>query len=316
MIRKKKNKNSEEAKPKKKSNIIQVFRPQNASTPEGKNYGKNRSGGKSGSGSARPSRDPDHRIRVSRIRVRVRDSRPDRASSVRLRAVPVREGLNRTVRVPVRASGMLPEEALRASSVRVKTAAREDQARAVREEQARAVREDRAREDQVRAVREDRARVDQVRVVREDRAREVMTAADRRATRTEEISAEVLRTGAALQLQRKPQGESGDTPLVQKPSRDVRKDKDKEKDKVTQRGDKFGNDRQKGASKRPNQGRRQQSRIPKALQKPVHQQPKEEKKEVIKEIILPEKMTIRELADKMKMQPSVIVKKLFMRGLW
>lgn len=146
-------------------------------------------------------RDPDHRIRVSRIRVRVRDSRPDRASSVRLRAVPVREGLNRTVRVPVRASGMLPEEALRASSVRVKTAAREDQARAVREEQARAVREDRAREDQVRAVREDRARVDQVRVVREDRAREVMTAADRRATRTEEISAEVLRTGAALQLQ-------------------------------------------------------------------------------------------------------------------
>lgn len=95
----------------------------------------------------------------------------------------------------------------------------------------------------------------------------------------------------------------------------MRKDKDKEKDKVTQRGDKFGNDRQKGASKRPNQGRRQQSRIPKALQKPVHQQPKEEKKEVIKEIILPEKMTIRELADKMKMQPSVIVKKLFMQGI-
>ena len=146
-------------------------------------------------------RDPDHRIRVSRIRPRVRDSRPDRASSVRLRAVPDREGLNRTARVPVRASGMLPEAARRASSVRVKTAAREEQARADREEQARAVREDRAREDQVRAVREDRAREDQVRVVREDRAREAMTAADRRATRTEEISAEVLRTGAALQQQ-------------------------------------------------------------------------------------------------------------------
>ena len=94
----------------------------------------------------------------------------------------------------------------------------------------------------------------------------------------------------------------------------MRKDKDKEKDKVAQRGDKFGNDRQKGGSKRPNQGRRQQSRIPKALQKPVHQQPKEEKKEVIKEIILPEKMTIRELADKMKMQPSVIVKKTVHAG--
>ena len=44
-------------------------------------------------------------------------------------------------------------------------------------------------------------------------------------------------------------------------------------------------------------------------------QPKEEKKPEIKEIILPEKMTIRELAEKMKMQPSVIVKKLFLEGI-
>ena len=34
----------------------------------------------------------------------------------------------------------------------------------------------------------------------------------------------------------------------------------------------------------------------------------------MKEITLPEKMTIRELAEKMKMQPAVIVKKLFMEG--
>ena len=34
----------------------------------------------------------------------------------------------------------------------------------------------------------------------------------------------------------------------------------------------------------------------------------------IKEIVLPESLTIRELADKMKLQPSVIVKKLFMAG--
>jgi len=34
----------------------------------------------------------------------------------------------------------------------------------------------------------------------------------------------------------------------------------------------------------------------------------------VKEITLPEKMTIRELAEKMKMQPAVIVKKLFMEG--
>ena len=43
------------------------------------------------------------------------------------------------------------------------------------------------------------------------------------------------------------------------------------------------------------------------------QKPKEDE-DVIKTITLPEKMTIRELADCMKVQPSVIVKKLFMKG--
>ena len=43
------------------------------------------------------------------------------------------------------------------------------------------------------------------------------------------------------------------------------------------------------------------------------QKPKEDE-DVIKTITLPEKMTIRELADRMKVQPSVIVKKLFMKG--
>ena len=40
----------------------------------------------------------------------------------------------------------------------------------------------------------------------------------------------------------------------------------------------------------------------------------EEPEEQIKVITLPEKLTIKELADKMKMQPSVIIKKLFMLG--
>ena len=56
------------------------------------------------------------------------------------------------------------------------------------------------------------------------------------------------------------------------------------------------------------------SRIPKALQKPAPQQKQEEKKPEIKEITIPEKLTIRELAEAMKMQPSAIVKKLFMEG--
>lgn len=48
--------------------------------------------------------------------------------------------------------------------------------------------------------------------------------------------------------------------------------------------------------------------------KPQNQpQPKQEE-EVIRTLILPEKLTIKELADKMKVQPSVIVKKLFLKG--
>ncbi len=43
------------------------------------------------------------------------------------------------------------------------------------------------------------------------------------------------------------------------------------------------------------------------------QQPKQEE-DVIKTLVLPEKLTIKELADKMKVQPAVIVKKLFLKG--
>ncbi len=42
--------------------------------------------------------------------------------------------------------------------------------------------------------------------------------------------------------------------------------------------------------------------------------PVQEAREEIKEITIPEYLTIKELADKMKIQPSVIVKKLFMQG--
>ena len=44
---------------------------------------------------------------------------------------------------------------------------------------------------------------------------------------------------------------------------------------------------------------------------PKKEEPKEEQ---VKTIVLPETITIKELAEKMKMQPSVIVKKLFLQG--
>ena len=48
--------------------------------------------------------------------------------------------------------------------------------------------------------------------------------------------------------------------------------------------------------------------------KPQQPQKPKEDEDAIKTITLPEKMTIRELADAMKVQPSAIVKKLFMKG--
>ena len=99
---------------------------------------------------------------------------------------------------------------------------------------------------------------------------------------------------------------------IKKPGRDTgRKEKDKNKDSL--RENKFSEDRGRGGN-RPNQGHHQQSRLPKALQKPVNKPKQEAPKDEVKEITLPEKMTIRELAEKMKMQPAVIVKKLFMEG--
>ncbi|HIZ66088.1 MAG TPA: translation initiation factor IF-2 [Candidatus Blautia pullicola] len=109
------------------------------------------------------------------------------------------------------------------------------------------------------------------------------------------------------------QGVKFDTPNLEFVEKDSRK-ANRENKKKDNRRDEYQNQNQ---SKRPNQnGRRQAQRIPKALQlqKPSAH-PKEEKKEVVKEITLPEKMTIRELAEKMKMQPAVIVKKLFMEGV-
>ena len=52
------------------------------------------------------------------------------------------------------------------------------------------------------------------------------------------------------------------------------------------------------------------------MSQPVKPQPKpvDKEEEKIKMITIPETLTIQELADKMKIQPSVIVKKLFMQG--
>ena len=94
------------------------------------------------------------------------------------------------------------------------------------------------------------------------------------------------------------------TPLVeqQKASRNKAKDKEKDYKKKEYKDNDFDGKSKKGKKQKPVV----------EVQKP---QPKQEKKvEEIKQIILPEVLTIKELADKMKLVPSAIVKKLFMQG--
>ena len=109
---------------------------------------------------------------------------------------------------------------------------------------------------------------------------------------------------------RRNDGDAVFTPELTKTSKDSKRERDREN-----KNKKKDFDKSQSGGHRPNQGgRRNMSRLPKALQKPTPQPKQEEKKPEVKEITLPEKMTIRELAEAMKMQPSVIVKKLFMEG--
>ena len=95
------------------------------------------------------------------------------------------------------------------------------------------------------------------------------------------------------------------SPLVeqQKPQRNKAKDKEKDYKKKENREEGFESNGKKGRKQKPTV----------EVQRP---QPKPEvkKEEEIKQITIPEVLTIQELADKMKVVPSVIVKKLFMQG--
>lgn len=97
------------------------------------------------------------------------------------------------------------------------------------------------------------------------------------------------------------------------PAKEPEKHRDEEKRRISQEKDKRNrkdfmyeedSDNIKGAKNRNKPGR-----FIKPEKKPI-----EEAAEKIKVITLPENITIKELAEKMKIQPSVIVKKLFLQG--
>ncbi len=107
---------------------------------------------------------------------------------------------------------------------------------------------------------------------------------------------------------RKPAPAKGFIP--ESPAKDQEKHRDEEKRRINQERDKrskkdliYEEDDRKAA------GKNKAGKFIKPEKKV-----EEVKEEQIKVIVIPESLTIKELADKMKMQPSVIIKKLFLQG--
>ncbi|MDY3249319.1 MAG: translation initiation factor IF-2 [Candidatus Choladocola sp.] len=91
---------------------------------------------------------------------------------------------------------------------------------------------------------------------------------------------------------------------------------EKESRKRTERGDRNRNDKGEKLERMEKNVRQNQKGAPKKGQQtkaPV-QKPAEKPEETIRTITIPEKLTISELAEAMKVQPSAIVKKLFLQG--
>ena len=93
-------------------------------------------------------------------------------------------------------------------------------------------------------------------------------------------------------------------PIVeqQKTQRNKAKDKERDNKKKEYRDEAFEGKGRKGKKQKP------------AVEVKKPQMKEEKQEEQIKQIVIPEVLTIKELADKMKIVPSVIVKKLFMQG--
>ncbi len=110
------------------------------------------------------------------------------------------------------------------------------------------------------------------------------------------------RQGAARPGQRDSGSKSFDTPIQAKPTSNRKNNNNYKNDRYDKKNVNEDGPRSKGGKV----SKHNLSMPQKVTQKPAE--------EVVKVITLPEVLTIKELADKMKLQPSVIIKKLFLQG--
>ena len=303
----------------KKKNIIQVFHPQNASSKEAKNY-KGAQPQRKPSAKRAESKNTSGNEEKKRARPLVKVPRahpPASAYEPESRAIPASEKPEvvgrkperektapaKEVQKPAAAASAAPEQAA-ASAAEAKTApAAAAKAAPAPEQTAAARKEERPRREQRPAA-----------ASQDGQNRRQERPAGARSERPARAEGQSGRDGKRDDARKRPaRGESRPVPAnaeaaPAKQGRGGRNDKDKDKNKSLRKENKFANDRGQNRNKRGKQAEQP------AITKPVRK--KEEKKvEKVKEIRIPDKLTIRELAEKMKVQASAIVKKLFMQGL-
>ena len=111
----------------------------------------------------------------------------------------------------------------------------------------------------------------------------------------------------------RPAASGGDGALAHKTSRDFRKDgKDRERTREERR--ELGHGRGENNAKGAQGGRKQFNRLPKALQNKTPTQPQKKEEVVVTEIKVPERITVRDLAERMHVAGAQLVKELFMKG--
>ena len=292
----------------KKKNIVQVFRPQNSRQNQGRPGQGSPNGGRPGQG--RPDQrhsDPrrnDQRRRTDDGQDGLRQGfsygQPARPNPNRqpvqktvAKAEPVVEKpivkQETIVEKPV-APVVTPEVVAEKPATPAQKPQRFEERRDDRRDDRRGERRDDRRDDRRGERREDRR--DDRREGREDRRDDRRN--DRRNDRRDDRRGERLSIPDPIVSEQKPQS---------KKQKDNYKKKDKEKD--------YRNEDQDENVRGP-KNRKNQKNVP--LQQKPQAKPVQKEEEKIKMITIPEMLTIKELADHMKIQPSVIVKKLFMQG--
>ncbi len=281
----------EEAEAPKKKKIVQVFRPQN--TQNGPRRPRRQGEGRSSSSQGKP--------------MQVNNGRPSRKPAPQPeKPSPAESTVKKTVKTaqtgtrPVREAAKPVKENKAPEKVTQEKAAQEKPAKTTRTAQEAPVKKTAARPQQKR---EDTEHTTRGQAARERTGAGEHTESHRREDRREEHREDRREDRRENRRNVNAAVPPSEAP-AQKPGRGKGKGKDDHHGKKDYRHDE--------EEERMPRGRKSKGGSDQQMQKP---QPKPKKKEEeIKSIVVPEKITIQELADLMKVTPAALIKKMFLKG--